>query len=305
MDLPTHAFFGFAFGIVVFGRPEIAFLVALGTLLPDLDREYWFIPSKFYREEQYHRALLHNVFFMLIACIIHPFLAIGVFLHMMLDSFTTSKDRGCEWFFPFSRLVKRGRYNVDMEPQRLDPEERVYFYHEDLQATIEYADPYLPEPPPSPWRRVYGPALNSSLLDKGFLYGSLALIIMWMLFPNGSNLALFSTDLSMYVPFATSFLSVFVLFLAGELDRRDQDAPLERQRLSFLKRFSMLKYLFFSLGIALFAAWVVLFWREISINLQAIASKWLFVTLAATILAVIGFAILKIQTRNGKPEAIV
>jgi hypothetical protein len=65
LELPTHFFFGIAMGLVFFGHPEIAFLlIGLGALLPDLDREYWFIPSKEYRDEQYHRALLRNVFFM-------------------------------------------------------------------------------------------------------------------------------------------------------------------------------------------------------------------------------------------------
>ncbi len=46
LDLPTHAVFGFAIGLVFFSRPEIAILISLGTLIPDLDREYWFIPVK-------------------------------------------------------------------------------------------------------------------------------------------------------------------------------------------------------------------------------------------------------------------
>ena len=48
--------FGLAVGFVFFGRPEIAFLIGLGALVPDLDREYWFIPSKLYADEQIHRA---------------------------------------------------------------------------------------------------------------------------------------------------------------------------------------------------------------------------------------------------------
>ena len=39
MDLPTHFAFAFAIGLVFFDKPEIALLVALGAIFPDLDRE--------------------------------------------------------------------------------------------------------------------------------------------------------------------------------------------------------------------------------------------------------------------------
>lgn len=64
MNLTTHLFFGVAVGFLFFGNPEIALLVTLGSLLPDLDREYWFMPSEEYRDEQLHRSLFHNLFVM-------------------------------------------------------------------------------------------------------------------------------------------------------------------------------------------------------------------------------------------------
>ncbi len=235
MDLPTHAVFGFAVGLVFFGRPEIALLVSLGTLIPDLDREYWFIPMKVYRDEQYHRALFHNVFAIALAYLVSPFLSLGIFLHMLLDSFTTSKDRGCEWFFPLTRRVKRGIYNANMEPQPLDPNEQIYFYQEDPHAVIEYPEPELPEPE-SPWRRVYGPALNSNLLDRGFLCGAIAIILVWLLAPDFSNLRLFSDNLAKCVPQIVGYFSIGILFLAGELDRSDQEAPFGKTQLGSLKK---------------------------------------------------------------------
>jgi membrane-bound metal-dependent hydrolase YbcI (DUF457 family) len=77
LNLPTHAVFGIAVGLVFFGRPEIALLIGLGALLPDLDREYWFIPAKIYHDEQYHRALFHNVFIMALAYLVSPFFSLG------------------------------------------------------------------------------------------------------------------------------------------------------------------------------------------------------------------------------------
>ena len=304
MDLPTHAVFGFAVGLVFFGRPEIALLVSLGALIPDLDREYWFIPMKAYLDEQYHRALFHNVFVIALAYLVSPFLSLGIFLHMLLDSFTTSKDRGCEWFYPFSRLVKRGRYDADGHPQPLDPNERIYFYQEDLHAMIEYPEPNLPEPE-SPWRRVYGPALNSSLLDRGFLCGAIAVILVWLLTPDYSNLTLFSNNLAKCIPHIAGYFSVGALFFAGELDRRDQEAPFGKTQLGFLNKLSFLKIPLMIAGGLLCITWFVMYWSEISANLEAIGSSWVSILFGALLVAISSFAIIKWQTRKGKPPAIV
>lgn len=64
MELTTHAVFAFAVGLIFFRRPDVALLVTLGALLPDMDREYWFVRVKKYRDEQPHRARFHNVFVM-------------------------------------------------------------------------------------------------------------------------------------------------------------------------------------------------------------------------------------------------
>ena len=64
MDLPTHFAFALAVGLLFFDKPEIALLIALGAVFPDLDREYWFMPKKKYADGQIHRAGLHNVFIM-------------------------------------------------------------------------------------------------------------------------------------------------------------------------------------------------------------------------------------------------
>ena len=304
MDLPTHAVFGFAIGLVFFGRPEIALLVSLGTLIPDLDREYWFIPMKAYRDEQYHRALLHNVFIIALTYLVSPFLSLGIFLHMLLDSFTTSKDRGCEWFFPLSRRVKRGMYNANMEPQPLDPNERIYFYQQDLNAVIEYAEPDLPEPE-SPWRRVYGPALNSSLLDRGFFFGAIAVILVWLLAPDSSNLGVFSRNLTNCVPQIVGYFSVGALFVAGELDRRDQEAPLGKTQLESLRRLSFLKIPPMIAGGLLCITWFVMYWSEISANLEAIGSSWVSILFGTLLVAISSFVVVKWQTKKGKPPAIV
>lgn len=311
LDLPTHAVFGFAVGLVFFGRPEIALLVSLGTLIPDLDREYWFIPVKVYRDEQYHRALLHNVFIIALVYLVSPFLSLGIFLHMLLDSFTTSKDRGCEWFFPLSRRVKRGIYDV-CKPRSPDPNELIYFYHEDLQAVIEhvepdvigYAEPDLPEPP-SPWRRVYGPALNSNLLDRGFLCGSIILIIVWSLLPDFSNLALWFNGGLEYSQYLVGYVAVATLFFAGELDRRDQDAPHGKRQLNFLRKISFMKIPIFIAGCLLCVIWVAMCRTEISANLEAIGFNWVSILSGGLLITISSYALVRLHTRKDKPPAIV
>jgi membrane-bound metal-dependent hydrolase YbcI (DUF457 family) len=304
VDLPTHAFFGLAIGLIFFGHPEIALLVGLGALVPDLDREYWFVKSSVYRDEQLHRALLHNVFIIGLLYLLSPFLALGVFLHMLLDSFTTSKDRGCEWFWPLSRLVKRGLYDANMEPQSIDPNERIYFYQEDVNAVIEYAEPDLLEPE-SPWRRVYGPALNSNLLDRGFLTGSLILIVVWLLTEYYSDPALLSNGIAKCIPHIVAYGSIIALFLGGELDRRDQEAPFGKIQLDPLKKTSYLKIPLVTLGCVLAVVWSILYRNEIMTNLEAIGVYWISILVAGVLVAVSSFLIVKWQTRKGKPPAIV
>jgi membrane-bound metal-dependent hydrolase YbcI (DUF457 family) len=40
MNLSTHIMFGILIGALFFGRPEIALIVGVGSVIPDLDREY-------------------------------------------------------------------------------------------------------------------------------------------------------------------------------------------------------------------------------------------------------------------------
>ena len=206
----------------------MALLVGVGALLPDLDREYWYVKPKKYADEQYHRARFHNVFAILAAYLVSPFLSLGVFLHMLQDSFTTAKDRGVEWFYPLTRFVKRGMVGADGKQQPQDPKERVYFYQEDPIGIIEHADMDLREDHPVPWRRVYGFAQNSHLLDRGFLFCSLVVILIWFAAPmTFARFMLFGNFFQTnWLVWLLGYLSVVVLFTAGETQRRDVPAKL-------------------------------------------------------------------------------
>jgi len=298
MDLQTHLAFGVAIGFVFFGRPEIALLVGLGALLPDLDREYWFIGRQAYKQEQYHRALFHNMFMLALAYLVSPFISLGVFIHILQDSFTSSKDRGCEWLYPISRLVKLGMYDADGHPQPLDPKEHVYFYQEDPHGLVEYADLDLREEGPCPWRRTYGPALNSSLLDRGFLCGSIAIIAIWLFAPGEAHLTfLLSYPSPGYITFIVGYAAIAIIFTAGELDRRDE--PLK------IPRFNFIKYPLFAVGLASFASWLVLYRNEIFANLEVIFSHPVSILLGVLLMVFVSLTVIKWQTKLGKTQAIV
>jgi hypothetical protein len=292
--------FGLAVGFVFFGRPEVAFLIALGALLPDLDREYWFMRTKIYSDEQIHRAGLHNVFVMAITYLVSPFLSLGVFLHVLQDSFTTVKDRGVEWFYPITRLVKRGMYDSQGNPQPSDPKKHIYFYQEDPKGLVEHADPDLQEPGPVPWRRVYGFAQNSHLLDRGFLFGSAAIILIWSMAP---------LDLSHYLT-AQGYLYghplqlgiqygwVALTFLAGELDRKDRtDAPR-------LGKFNFIKYPLLALGLLGLGGWLYTILDQVDSNLAVIVSNPIQLILSCVVTPIVGAAVILWQTRKGKTTMV-
>lgn len=301
MDLPTHFAFAFAVGLFFFNKPEIALLIALGAIFPDLDREYWFMPRMRYAEEQIHRAGLHNIFIMGIAYLISPYFSLGIFLHIFQDSFTTVKDRGVEWFFPLTRLVKRGLYDNDGKKQSLDPKERVYLYQEDPRGLVEKADPDLREYgcDPVPWRRVYGFAQNSQIVDRGFLYSSIVLILIWTFGPGyNSHLVTWSGITSnFYLLILIAYASVITLFVSGELDRHDKARSQKVQRINFIK------YPIFGFGVILFGFWLILFWPEIKLNLLNIFSNPIAFSLEVILVPLTVF--LMIIQKRGKSPAVV
>jgi hypothetical protein len=297
LELPTHFFFGIAIGLVFFGHPEIAFLIGLGALLPDLDREYWFVRRQDYRDEQYHRARFHNVFIMALAYLVSPFLSLGIFLHVFQDSFTTAKDRGCEWFYPVTRLVKRGRKDANGNDEPLDPTEHVYFFQEDPKGLLENADPDLREPGdrPCPWRRTYGPALNGQLLDHAFLLGSIAVMTIWLLVPDTAHLTILLTSFTQnYVLYLVGYVSVVMIFASGELDRRTRAQPLTLPGLAFMKIALLVA------GIAIAGYGIFLCRIALLTNLETMAGNWVSAILVVLVVALASMALVKWQTRGGK-----
>jgi hypothetical protein len=225
MNLSTHIMFGILVGALLFGRPEIALMVGVGSAINDLDREYGFFSKESFRLRQIHRALFHNFLFIGIVYLINPFFGIGAFLHSFLDSFTTTRDRGVEWLYPFSRMVSKSVYDSGGNKLQLDPKHKIYFLSNDLPGLTQRTTKDIkPGTVPVPNRRTYGPALSGKFLDRCIFYGSIALVLLMILF---SVLGLqkiidFSVKipLSLISPLLVGSIGIFSNFLVGELDRK-------------------------------------------------------------------------------------
>ena len=313
MDLPTHFFFGIAVGLVFFGQPFVALIIGLGALLPDLDREYWYVPEQKYAEEQMHRALFHNVVVMAATYLVSPLLSLGVFLHVLQDSFTTVKDRGVEWFYPFTRFVKRGTYDADGNVQPPSPNEHVYFYQEDPPGLVKLADQDLQEPvnQPVPWRRVYGFAQNSHLLDRGFLFGSLGVAVLWLVDPaNSGSVSQFAGLGSQLWGIAAGYIAVALLFASGETQSSTERAREKAGQsgkpdpASKLRALKPIQLPLLALGLALFLAPAVLYWNDFVHNATAVFSDPLLLAADAAMILLVAFAVIKWQTRSGKTTMV-
>ena len=285
MNLSTHFIFALALGTIFFGKPELVLLLGLGALLPDLDREYWFVRVEEYRDEQMHRARLHNVFALAVMYLVNPFLSLGMLFHLIQDSFTTAKDRGVEWFYPLTRLVKKGLRDEQGQVV-IDPATKgVYFYQEDLRGIIENADPDLriPGAKSVPWRRVYGFALNGQVLDNSFLVCSLALFVMPLLVPDLSRLYSFIdyfwANAAMW---SAGYAGIAFVYVAGEMDRND--------KVTKLYSFRVIKKPILFAGVLLLMAWGFFFRSEIWSNLLTLAVDYevLIASIIAVVISLIG-----------------
>src|SRR5579862_8592 len=117
MNLTTHWVLSFVLGVAIFHNIEIALIMSIGALIPDLDREYFFVAKNFIGRHQLHRSLFHNFLFIGILYLINPYLSLWALSHSLLDMFTSATDRGSEVFFPFTRIVKKFYYNIQGAPQ--------------------------------------------------------------------------------------------------------------------------------------------------------------------------------------------
>jgi len=224
MNLPTHITFGALIGALFFGRWDISLLVAIGSVLPDMDREYGFFSKNYFRAHQLHRALYHNFVFIGILSLINPYLALGAFCHTLLDCINTAKDRGVEWLYPFSRLVKKARYDHAGKKIAFDIKTRFYIYQNDPVELTRKTDEDMKDFTLRPWRRIYGPFYSGGILDIGIFVGSTALIL-FLTFLSVFGVRTFidfyqpQFSLNFIGPLSISVLGISLVLSVGEIKR--------------------------------------------------------------------------------------
>lgn len=181
MNLTTHWVLALALGIGIFHNVEIALMMSVGALIPDLDREYLFVAKTFIGKYQLHRSLFHNFFFIGLLYFVNPFLCLGALSHSLLDMFTSATDRGAEVWFPITRLVKKYYYKIDGTKDTLGKTAE-WWVEDPWRLLKDTSDVDLQEPNQQPWTRSYGPFKNSRIVDWGIFFSSLAFLGISYLF---------------------------------------------------------------------------------------------------------------------------
>jgi hypothetical protein len=304
MNLPTHIIFGALIGALFFGRWDIILLVAVGSVLPDMDREYGFFSEDYFRDHQLHRALFHNFVFIGIISLINPYLAVGAFCHTLLDGLNTAKDRGVEWLYPFSRLVKKARYDHAGKRIGFDPKTRIYMYQNDpVELTRKTAED-MKDFTIRPWRRIYGPFYSGGILDIGIFVGSTALTLLLAL------LSVFGVrifidfyyphlNFSLIVPLSIGILGISLVLGVGEIKRRREakraiPAPPMLYDLSYFLSLSLIAF-----GIGLGAYLNPSSFTSFASNLPYLAAGILVVFLTAFIVLEIYSSKSSARMKNG------
>jgi hypothetical protein len=88
---------------------------------------------------------------------------------------------------------------------------------------------------------VYGPALDSDLLDRGFLCDAIGIILVWTVTQYFVDKCSFIRQSSKCFLLLTAYFSIVALFFGGELDRRDQEARFGKSQFDPLRKVSFLK----------------------------------------------------------------
>ncbi|MHB8565488.1 MAG: metal-dependent hydrolase [Nitrososphaerales archaeon] len=234
MNFTTHVMLGVLVGAIFFGKPDIILLIGVGSAIPDLDREYGFLSENSFRDHQIHRALCHNYLFLGLLYLVNPFLALGAFLHTLLDALTTAKDRGVEWLYPFTRFAKKALYDESGKSLPRDPKSKVYFYQYDPIQLTRRSSEDLKQYKSAPWRRTYGPALSGGTLDIAIFLGSLALLGLLALVSKLGlhdfiDLTIRPPNYALDIPLLIGIAGIILELVIGEIDRKREERKLERR----------------------------------------------------------------------------
>jgi len=232
MNLSTHFVAGFALGIGLFHNDVLALIVAIGALLPDLDREYFYAARGFMGKYQTHRAVLHNFVMAALLYIVSPLLALGALSHYFLDIFTSASDRGAELLFPFTRFVsgKLWRFDIEGDKEPNEPGKSQWWVEDPYRLLRHTTDQDMQEPEEQAWRRIYGPFKNGRIVDWSIF--SASLIFLSLVYVLHRDFLTF-TGLSFlaFAGFLVFFVGVVWFFGLGEwYKKRPSDKKKETDR---------------------------------------------------------------------------
>ena len=290
MNLPTHVVAAFAIGIALFHNVELALIMSIGAVIPDLDRDYFFVARDFIGRHQTHRALFHNFLLAGILYLVSPFLALGALSHYFLDIFTSATDRGVELLYPFTRLVDGSRwlYTIEGEKKPNESKKLKWWVEDPYRLLRNTTDPDLQEPQEQSWRRSYGPFKNSRIVDWGIFLASLIFIIILV-----ASFALWNNFYSLTQPLVLSnisfwglviiFLGVIAFYLTGYLYQKQ---PEEKKRETVWATSAGL-----IVGVLLLIIGAVFGWTGGIFFLPSLSSSTLVMLATALLAIVIAFAI--------------
>jgi uncharacterized membrane protein len=299
MNFHTHVMFGVVVASIFYGKPEAILLVGLGSAIPDLDREYGFLSKESFRNMEIHRAVCHSFIFMGFLYLISPYLALGAFLHTLLDALTTARDRGVEWLFPFTRFIKRAMYDYNGERLAPDPNHKIYLLQNELPVlTKKTTSDIKPGIRTLPWRRTYGPALSGGLLDQCIFYSSVAITLLLILFSAlgpGSFIDLKSLTLpySFTLPFLFASSGVILYFIMGEIDRKKIIREFKKMDILYRSLF----YLSVSLMVSALVAAILLNPEGFYSTLMTLP----FIAISSLVVFAVSYAVVRVHILRNKP----
>src|SRR5205823_14012219 len=135
---------------------------------------------------------------------------------------------------------------------------------------------------------------------RGFLFGSAAIILVWLIAP---------FDLSRYilaqgylyanpVLLGVQFGWLAVAYLSGELDRRDSTVGPR------LGRFNFIKYPLFAVGLVGLGGWLLAIFEQVRVNVSTIFSNPAQVILSCVVTPIVGATIVWWETRKGRTTMV-
>jgi hypothetical protein len=206
---------------------------------------------------------------------------------------------------PFSRMVTKAVYDSDGNKLLLDPKHKIYFLSNDLPGlTRRTTKDIKPDEVPVPNRRTYGPALPGKFLDRCIFFGSIALVLLMLLFSvlglqQFIDFSVPKETLSFAIPLLIGSVGVFLNFIVGELDRK----KLVKTKSDRPYKFSFI----LSIGIIIFA--IVLGGIMNPEALATMLSKIPYIAAGAIIFALVSLGVLIYSTRgfsvNSKKEPLI